>query len=106
LRGLATTGTRRSPLFPDLPPIADYYPGYDLTIWLGIFAPPATPEPIVSKLRTEVQKVLKEAEFARKLNVTGALEPLILAPADFNALIRRDYDKYGKLVRDVGVKVQ
>jgi len=106
LRGLATTGTRRSPLFPDLPPIADYYPGYDLTIWLGLFAPPSTPEPIVTKLRTEVQKVLKEAEFAQKLNVTGALEPLILSPADFSSLIRRDYDKYGKLVRDVGVKVQ
>jgi tripartite-type tricarboxylate transporter receptor subunit TctC len=106
LRGLATTGTKRSPLFPDLPPIADTYPGYDLTIWLGIFAPPATPEPIVTRLRTEVQKVLKEAEFAQKLNVTGALEPLVLTPADFNALIRRDYDKYGKLVRDVGVKIQ
>jgi tripartite-type tricarboxylate transporter receptor subunit TctC len=106
LRGLATTGTKRSPLFPDLPPIADTYPGYDLTIWLGIFAPPATPEPIVTRLRTEVQKVLREADFAQKLNVTGALEPLALSPADFNALIRRDYDKYGKLVRDVGVKIQ
>jgi tripartite-type tricarboxylate transporter receptor subunit TctC len=106
LRGIATTGTKRSPLFPDLPPIADYYPGYDLTIWLGLFAPPSTPEPIVTRLRTEVQKVLKEAEFAQKLNVTGALEPLVLTPADFNALIRRDYDKYGKLVRDVGVKIQ
>jgi tripartite-type tricarboxylate transporter receptor subunit TctC len=106
LRGIATTGTKRSPLFPDLPPIADYYPGYDLTIWLGLFAPPSTPEPIVTRLRTEVQKVLKEAEFAQKLNVTGALEPLVLTPADFNALIRRDYEKYGKLVRDVGVKIQ
>lgn len=106
LRGLATTGTKRSPLFPDLPPIADFYPGYDLTIWLGLFAPPATPEPIVTRLRTEVQRVLREDEFAKKLNVTGALEPLVLTPADFNALIRRDYDKYGKLVRDVGVKIQ
>ena len=60
----------------------------------------------MTKLRTEVQKVLREADFAQKLNVTGALEPLVLSPADFNALIRRDYDKYGKLVRDVGVKIQ
>jgi tripartite-type tricarboxylate transporter receptor subunit TctC len=106
LRGLATTGPKRSPLFPELPPIADYYPGYDLTIWLGLFAPPATPEPIMTKLRTEVQKILKEPDFAQKLNVTGALEPLILPPAEFSALIKRDYDKYGKLVRDVGIKVQ
>jgi tripartite-type tricarboxylate transporter receptor subunit TctC len=106
LRGLATTGIRRSPLFPDLPPVADFYPGYDLTIWLGLFAPPSTPAPIVTRLRTEVQKVLHEADFAQKLNVTGALEPLALTPADFSALIKRDYDKYGKLVRDVGVKIQ
>jgi tripartite-type tricarboxylate transporter receptor subunit TctC len=106
LRGIATTGTKRSPLFPELPPIADFYPGYDLTIWLGLFAPPATPEPTVTKLRNEVQKILKEPEFAQKLNVTGALEPLILSPQDFSVLIQRDYDKYGKLVRDVGVKVQ
>ena len=105
LRGLATTGTKRSPLFPDLPPIADYYPGYDLTIWLGLFAPPATPQPIVTKLHDEVQKILKEPEFAQKLNVTGALEPLIMTPAEFSALIKRDYDKYGKLVRDVGIKM-
>ncbi|AMN41760.1 Bug family tripartite tricarboxylate transporter substrate binding protein [Rhodoplanes sp. Z2-YC6860] len=106
LRGLATTGTKRSPLFPELPPIADYYPGYDLTIWIGLFAPPATPEPIVTKLRNEVQKILKDQDFQQKLNVTGALEPLILSPQDFSALIKRDYDKYGKLVRDVGVKIQ
>jgi tripartite-type tricarboxylate transporter receptor subunit TctC len=106
LRGLATTGTKRSPLFPELPSISEFYPGFDLTIWLGLFAPKDTPEPIVTKLRTGVHKVLAEDEFAKKLNVTGALEPLILSPADFSGLIKRDYDKYGKLVRDVGVKVQ
>jgi tripartite-type tricarboxylate transporter receptor subunit TctC len=60
----------------------------------------------VTRLHNEVQKILKEPDFQKKLNVTGALEPLILSPADFSALIKRDYDKYGKLVRDVGVKVQ
>jgi tripartite-type tricarboxylate transporter receptor subunit TctC len=106
LRGLATTGKKRSPLFPDMPTIAEFYPGYDVTIWLGLFAPAATPEPIVTRLRIEVQKVLAEPEFAQKLNVTGALEPLILPPAEFVDLMRRDHDKYGKLVRDIGVKVQ
>jgi tripartite-type tricarboxylate transporter receptor subunit TctC len=106
LRGLATTGRKRSPLFPDLPTIAEFYPGYDVTIWLGLFAPAATPEPIVTRLRAEVQKILADAEFAKKLNVTGALEPLILPPAEFSELMRRDYDKYGKLVNDIGVQVK
>jgi len=106
LRGLATTGRKRSPLFPDMPTIGEFYPGYDLTIWLGLFAPAATPEPIVAKLRSEVQKVLADQDLMQKLNVTGALEPLILTPADFAALMRQDYEKYGKLVRDVGVKIE
>jgi tripartite-type tricarboxylate transporter receptor subunit TctC len=106
LRGLATTGTKRSPMFPDMPTIAEFYPGYDLTIWLGLFAPPATPEPVVTRLRNAVHSALAEPELVQKLNVTGRLEPLILSPADFNALIRRDYEKYRKLVADVGVKIE
>ena len=106
LRGLATTGRRRSPLFPDMPMIADFYPGYDVTIWLGLFAPAGTPEPIVTQLRTEVQKALAEPELMKKLNVTGALDTLILPPAEFSELIRRDHEKYGKVAREVGVKLE
>ena len=105
LRGLATTGKKRSPMFPDMPSIAEFYPGYDLTIWLGVFAPKATPEPVVARLRTEIQKALAEPDLIQKLNVTGKLEPLVLTPAAFNELIRHDYDKYRKVVADIGVKI-
>ncbi|MEA2938388.1 MAG: hypothetical protein QOC56_1892, partial [Alphaproteobacteria bacterium] len=54
-------------------------------------------------LRTEIQKILARADFAEKLNVSGSLEPLILAPTEFSNLIREDYDKYGKIVRDLGI---
>jgi tripartite-type tricarboxylate transporter receptor subunit TctC len=105
LRGLATTGRKRSPMFPDMPSIAEFYPGYDLTIWLGLFGPPGLPEPIVTRLRNAVQGALAEPELVQKLNVTGKLEPLILTPADFNELIHRDYEKYRKLVADIGVRI-
>ena len=105
LRGLATTGKKRSPLFPDMPSIGEFYPGYDLTIWLGLFGPPGLPEPVVTRLREAVQSALAEPELVQKLNVTGKLEPLILSPAEFNDLIRRDYEKYRKVVNDVGVKI-
>ena len=95
LRGLATTGKKRSPLFPDYPSIAEFYPGYDLTIWLGLFAPQGTPAPIVERLREETRKALNDAELARKLNVTGSLEPLLLSPAEFAELMRADHEKYG-----------
>jgi tripartite-type tricarboxylate transporter receptor subunit TctC len=105
LRGLATTGTKRSPLFPDLPTIGEFYPGYEVTIWLGLFAPAGTPAAIVTKLREEVQKALRDPELAKRLNVTGRLEPLLASPEEFSALIRKDYEKYGKLVREIGIKL-
>ena len=59
----------------------------------------------MTRLRTAVQNALAQPELVEKLNVTGRLEPLILSPAEVHALIRRDYDKYGKLVADIGVKI-
>jgi tripartite-type tricarboxylate transporter receptor subunit TctC len=106
LRGLATTGKKRSPLFPDLPTIGEFYPGYELTIWLGLFAPAATPAPILATLRNEVQKALAQPELAEKLNVTGSLQPLLASPAEFTALIRHDYEKYGKLAKEIGVRIE
>lgn len=91
-------------MFPDMPTIGEFYPGYELTIWLGLFAPAGTPEPVVTRLREEVRKALGQHDFVDKLNVTGRLEPLDLSPQEFSALIRKDYDKYGKLVKDVGVQ--
>ena len=54
----------------------------------------------------KVWKALTDPELLKKLNVTGALEPLVLPPAEFAALMKQDYEKYGKLVRDVGVKIE
>ncbi len=105
LRALATSGKQRSKRFPDLPTIGEFYPGYAVDIWLGLFAPAATPEPIVTTLRTEIQKIMARPDFAQKLNVSGSLEPLILVPADFNALLRSDFEKYGALTKELGIKL-
>jgi tripartite-type tricarboxylate transporter receptor subunit TctC len=105
LRGLATSGKRRSKRFPNLPAVNEFYPGVEVDIWLGLFAPAGTPEPIVATLRAEVQKILARADFAEKLNVSGSLEPLILSPQEFSALIQSDYDKYGKIVKSLGIKL-
>ncbi|HEY1327228.1 MAG TPA: tripartite tricarboxylate transporter substrate binding protein [Casimicrobiaceae bacterium] len=105
LRALAVTGTQRSREFPDLPTIGEFYPGYELTIWLGLFAPAGTPDPVIQRLRTEVGKALADPGVVTKLANAGGLEPLITTPDAFEALIRQDYDKYGKLVRDIGVHV-
>ncbi len=105
LRALATSGKQRSKRFPELPTIGEFYPGYAVDIWLGLFAPAGTPEPILTTLRTEIQKIMARPDFAQKLNVSGSLEPLILAPADFSALLRSDFEKYGALTRELGIKL-
>ena len=104
-RSRATSGQNRAKRFPDLPTIGEFYPGYAVDIWLGLFAPAGTPEPVVTTLRTEIHKLLARPDFAEKLNVSGSLEPLILSPADFASLIHSDYEKYGKLIREIGIKL-
>jgi tripartite-type tricarboxylate transporter receptor subunit TctC len=105
LRPLAVTGKQRSKRYPDLPTIGEFYPGYAVDIWLGLFAPAATPEPIVAKLRKEVQALLARPEVAAKVNVSGSLQPLILSPVDFAALIRSDDEKFGRLVKEFNIKI-
>jgi tripartite-type tricarboxylate transporter receptor subunit TctC len=106
LRALAVSGKERSQRFPDLPTVGEFYPGYEVDIWLGLFAPAGTPEPIVTKLRTVVQALLARPDVAEKLNVSGSLEPLILSPTDFSALIHKDYDKFGRLVKEFNIKIK
>jgi len=105
LRGLAVTGKRRSVAFPELPTIGEFYPGYEVTIWLGLFAPASTPPAVLDRLRTEVGNALAQPDLKQKLMVAGGLDAFATTPGEFAALIRRDYDKYGRVVREVGVKV-
>lgn len=103
LRGIATTGLQRSPLYPDLPAIAEFYPGYELKVWFGFFVPVGTPEPIIARLRVEANKVLAEPEVAEKLRNAGGLRPYVTTPEEFARQVRSDYEKYGKLIKEIGV---
>lgn len=105
LRALAVTGTRRSQEFPELPTIGEFYPGYEVTIWLALFAPAGTPQGVIARLRAAVANALAAPDVKEKLNAAGGLEPFPSTPDEFSALIRRDYDKYGAVVRTVAIKV-
>src|SRR5256886_380039 len=104
LRALAVAGAKRSPTFPDLPTIGEFYPGFDNSIWLGLFGPAGMPEDVLNRLRTEVRRALESPDVKASLFGKGSLETLILSPEEFNALIRRDYDRFGRLIHDIGVK--
>ena len=104
IRALAVAGAKRSPTFPDVPTIGEFYPGFENSIWLGLFGPAGMPEDVLERLRTEVRRALEAPEVKASLMGKGSLETLILSPKDFEALIRRDYDKYGKLIQKLGVR--
>jgi tripartite-type tricarboxylate transporter receptor subunit TctC len=106
LRGLASTGTVRNPATPDLPTIAELYPGYEALIWHGLFAPAGTPQPIIERLRTEIAAILAQPEYRERLANTGSGEPYVVTPEAFSARIRSDHEKYGKLIRAIGVKLE
>jgi tripartite-type tricarboxylate transporter receptor subunit TctC len=105
LRGLATTGTVRNPATPELPTIHEIYPGFEALSWHGVFAPVGTPQPIVDRLRQELKEVASLPEFKERLANTGSGEPYLVSPEELTARITRDYEKYGKLIRSIGVKV-
>ena len=105
LRPLAVSGARPFKLFPDLPRVAEFYPGFDVTIWVGLFAPAATPAPVIERLQGAVRQIMEKPGFGDRMNVSGSLEPLLLSREDFGKLILTDYERYGRIVKQVGVKL-
>jgi len=104
LRALAVAGAKRSPTFPDLPTIGEFYPGLENSIWLGLFGPAGMPEDVLERLRAEVRRALESPEVKASLMGKGSLETLELSPQDFSALIHRDHERFGKLIRSLGIK--
>src|SRR5687768_13038121 len=104
VKALAVTGTKRSRLMPELPTIAESgLPGYNASGWYGLFAPSATPRPIVSRLHAEAAKALRMPDVVRTLSSQGA-EPVGGSPDEFRAFVAAEIDKWAKLVKLTGMK--
>jgi tripartite-type tricarboxylate transporter receptor subunit TctC len=105
LRGLAVAGSKRSAAFPDLPTLSEFYPGLEVTAWLGIFAPAGVPAPVISRLHDEINRLLASTAVRDKVLGVGGLEPFVSTPEEFAALIRAEYAKYGEVVKATGVRI-
>jgi tripartite-type tricarboxylate transporter receptor subunit TctC len=105
LRILATTNKTRPALWPDTPVAGEDVPGYESGGWFGYAAPAGTPRDIVLRLNEEINRAMKSADVSEKLSVAGLI---IVAetPEYFAALLRSDFEKYGKLVKDIGYQPQ
>mgnify|MGYP001375846651 CR=1 FL=1 len=106
LRAIGVTGARRAAALPDVPAIADSgLPGYEMIGWHGIFAPAGTPRDIVERLNTAIAKILATADI-RELWNTQAMEISPSTPEQFAARLRADFERYGKLIKSSGIKIQ
>jgi tripartite-type tricarboxylate transporter receptor subunit TctC len=103
VRALGTSATKRSTVLPDVPTIAEAgVPGYESTIWLGIMAPAGTPKPIVDKLNAEINKAINRPEVKAAWDKQGAVA-LAMSPAEFDAYLRKDIEKWAKVVQAAGL---
>ena len=105
LRALAVAGKQRSTVFPDVPRLAEFYPGFEVTPWLGLFAPAGVPVPVMARLRETTNRVLAEPTIVERIRRVGGLEPYISAPEEFAALLRAEYARYGEVVKALGAKI-
>lgn len=102
LRGIGVTTTTRSSALPDVPPIADTVPGYEVVLWYGIWGPKGLPGEVVMLWNREVAKVLKTKEMKDRLAGDG-IEPAGGPPGQFRDAISRDVGKWKKVVKDAGI---
>lgn len=105
LRAIAVTTSKRSPELPDVPTIAEAgVPGYEATSWFGLWAVAGTPAPVLDKLHASLSKVLKDPAVVKKINEQGG-EITIDTPAQFDAFIKTEAAKWGKVVKESGAEV-
>jgi len=104
LRALATSGASRSPALPELPTIAEAgVPGYEYTTWFGMFGPGTLPKPLVARLNTAVNNALADAGLGEKLAQQG-LEVQAMTSGQFSEIVRADVTRWGKIIRELGVR--
>ncbi len=103
LRALGVAGSERSPLLPQVPTIAESVPGYEMSSWVGFFAPAGTPPDVIARLNTEINKALTLPDVKEQFR-SQSLVPIGGAANQFSAFVREDIDKWADRVKRAGVE--
>ena len=105
LIALGVTGSQRSPLFPELPTIAEAgVPGYEVTSWIALFAPAGTPSAIVRKISAEASKGVRQPDAAEIFSQQGLDQAVLGSPEELAKMIRAEVPKWAKLIKNAGIK--
>jgi tripartite-type tricarboxylate transporter receptor subunit TctC len=102
MRALGVTSEKRVARFPDVPAIGETIPGFEFTAWVGSFVPAGTPRPVVDKLNAMLKTALADSDVSGKL-INATLEPMYMTPQQFEQRLKSDYERYGKLMKEIGV---
>ena len=106
VRALAVTTPKRAPALPDVPTMEEAgLPGYEYDAWFGLLTLAKTPRTLVARLNRDVARTLEMPDVKARLSGTGA-DPSVNTPDEFDALIRADAAKLGKILRDAGIQPQ
>ncbi len=105
LRGLGVTSAKRSALLPDVPPLKEAVPGYEVTTWYSFVAPAGTPRPVIDKLNREISAIVEMPEMKEKLRAAG-LEPDAMTPEELGALFRKETAKWAKVIKDAKIQAE
>jgi tripartite-type tricarboxylate transporter receptor subunit TctC len=107
IRAIAFSGNRRAPQLPDLPTLDEAgLKGFEVSSWQAILAPAGTPRPVVDRLYRETAKALKSTDVIERLGTQGGNELVGSTPAEFAAVIKAEIVKYGKVIKDAGIRVE
>ena len=104
LRAIAMTTPRRIPSMPDLPTVGEALPGFEVVGWYGVIGPAGMPQPLVTRLHSELVKALNQPDVRERLVVDGS-EPIGNSPEEFRRFMQGDMDKWAKLVKESGAKL-
>ena len=105
LRALAVTGIKRSPQLPDVPTIAESgVPGYEAYVWMGLLAPKGTPAPIIERLQRELKDVLATSEVKTYMDTAG-IETVGSTAAEFGTFFHSEKDRWAKVIKETGAKI-
>ncbi|MFO1218033.1 MAG: tripartite tricarboxylate transporter substrate binding protein [Burkholderiaceae bacterium] len=105
LRAIAVTGAKRLDGMPDVPTVAETLPGYEAVSWGGVMVPAGTPKEIVTRLNTEINKILKMPDIADKLKGLGAII-VGSTPEEFDQYVKDEIAKWGKVARDNNIALE
>jgi len=103
LKLLAVTEARRSPLLPDVPTVAETLPGYEMSVWYGLFGPAGMPRDLVDRLNAATNTALADPAIRARMDSIG-VEITRTTPAQFSAILKRDAERYGRTIRELGIK--